>query len=363
MSPESRLQERATALGFSHFGIASATPADSFHHYESWLHAGRHGEMTYLEKSREQRRDPSSILTTVRSVVMLAVDYESDDNSPIPINHGRIARYARGPDYHRELWDRLNQLVAWLMEDYSCEAKGVADTGPLLERDFAQRAGLGWIGKNTMLIHPQRGSYFMLGALLTSLDLIPSQPLEVDHCGTCTACIDACPTHAIEAPRLLNANKCISYLTIESRSAVPDEFKSAMGHWLFGCDVCQEVCPWNRFANRGPLGLASDQNWISLDAVRILELPEECLRYWIKTKALNRTKPDSLRRNAAVVLGNSGDSTAIPALLRLLNHPHEPLRDAAEWAIAEITNRTDHQNKSTLAITDNESRPKHYNSC
>src|SRR5205814_3028259 len=218
----------------------------------------------------------------------------------------KIARYAKGPDYHDILRDRLNRLLAWVQSEFpGTRGRGVVDTAPLLERDFARRAGLGWIGKNTMLINKHRGSYFFLGALLLDLELTPDEPHVADHCGTCTACLDACPTGAFAGPGWLDARKCISYLTIELRSPVPAELRPGVGDWLFGCDVCQEVCPWNRKDASEPE---------AVDAAELLSLTEAEFRDRYRGTALVRTKRRGLLRNAALVLGNGGDPAALPAL-------------------------------------------------
>jgi epoxyqueuosine reductase len=244
---------------------------------------------------------------------------------------GKIARYAAGPDYHDVLRERLNQLLDWTQTEFpGTRGRGVVDTAPLLERDFARRAGLGWIGKNTMLINKHRGSYFFLGALLLDLELTPDAPHELSHCGTCTACLDACPTDAFAGPGWLDARKCISYLTIELRSPVPAGLRPGVGDWLFGCDVCQEVCPWNR----------KDESQPDLvDAAELLSLTEEQFRSRYRGTAIYRTKRRGLLRNAAIVLGNSGDERALPALRRALDDPDEMVRDAAAWAVAEIEGR------------------------
>src|SRR5437773_1882470 len=252
---EDRIKQQAQALGFELAGIARATPADSFDRLRDWLDRGFAGEMTYLHRHAEARRDPSSILQDVRSVVMVGMNYLAgrDDAASPPGSHaGRVARYAQGADYHDVLRARLNQLLAWVQEQVpGCAGRGVVDTAPLLERDFARRAGLGWFGKNTMLLNKRLGSYFFLGALLLDLELQPDPVHETSHCGTCTACLDACPTNAFVGPGLLDARRCISYLTIELRGPVPAEHRESMGDWLLGCDVCQEVCPWNRKAPPG----------------------------------------------------------------------------------------------------------------
>jgi epoxyqueuosine reductase len=241
---------------------------------------------------------------------------------------GRIARYARGPDYHDVLRERLNRLLAWVREQVpGCRGRGVVDTAPLLERDFARRAGLGWIGKNTMLINKHRGSYFFLGALLLDVELTPDEPHTASHCGTCTACLDACPTGAFTGPGWLDARRCISYLTIELRTQVPEDLRPGVGDWLFGCDVCQEVCPWNRNDTSQPE---------AVDAAELLSLTDEEFRRRYRGTALDRTKRRGLLRNAAIVLGNSGDPAALPALRGALADAEPLVREAAAWAIAQI---------------------------
>ncbi len=258
---------------------------------------------------------------------------------------GRVAAYAAGPDYHRYIWDRLNQLAAWLEAEVpGCRTEAVADTAPLLERDFARRAGLGWVGKNTMLIHPRRGSFFFLGAVLTDLELATDDPFLTAHCGTCTACLDACPTQAFAEPFVLDATKCISYLTVELRSHVPVDLRVPMGNWLYGCDVCQDVCPWNHKRRRGGgredvVGLPYDPEMAWLDPVELLGLDAAAFRERFKKTSLWRNRRPGLLRNAAIVLGNVGDTRALPALEKALADPEDVIREAARWAIERIRQR------------------------
>jgi epoxyqueuosine reductase len=282
------------------------------------------------------------MLATVRSVVMVGMNYKPnpDTNEPPP-GRGRIARYARGTDYHHVLWDRLNQLLAWVQQQKpDCRGRGVVDTAPLLERDFARRAGLGWFGKNTMLLNKRLGSYFFLGALLLDLELEPDPPQETGHCGRCTACLDACPTESFVAPGVLDSRRCISYLTIELRGPVPEELRPGLGDWVFGCDVCQEVCPWNRKApsSRQP-AFVPRAELEAVDPIELLGLNEEEFRRRFRGTALMRAKRRGVLRNAALVLGNRGDPAALPALHRALDDSEPLIREAAEWAIEQITKR------------------------
>jgi epoxyqueuosine reductase len=334
-SLEERLKARAHQLGFDLVGIAPAQPADDFDRLSEWLARGYAGEMGYMERRHEARRHPESILPTVRSVIMTALNYQPEPEGKRIENQGRLARYARGPDYHNVLRDRLRALLAWLQtESPNCRGRAVVDTAPLLERDFARRAGLGWIGKNTMLLNPRLGSYFFIGALLVDLDLRPDQPFTTAHCGTCTACLDACPTDAFPGPGWLDSRRCISYVTIELRGPMPMELRSGVGDWLFGCDVCQEVCPWNR---KAPLAGLPQRLPESLDLLAVLQLTPEQFRAHFAGTALERTGYDGLRRNAAVVAGNMRAATALSALKILLSDPSPTVRDSAQWAIAKIT--------------------------
>jgi epoxyqueuosine reductase len=339
-----RLKDQARALGFALVGIARAAEADDFARLRDWLARGYAGAMTYMERHAAARRHPAAVLPDVRSVVMVGMEYgeaqRTEDRGQRTEKPGsslssvlcplssKVARYAKGADYHDILRDRLNRLLAWVQQQApGCHGRGVVDTAPLLERDFARRAGLGWIGKNTMLINKHRGSYFFLGALLLDIDLEPDEPHAAGHCGTCTACLDACPTGAFAGPGLLDARKCISYLTIELRTAVPEGLRAGVGDWLFGCDVCQEVCPWNRKDTSQPE---------AVDAAELLTLTEEEFRRRYRGTALFRTKRRGLLRNAAIVLGNGGDPAALPALRRALADPDDVIREAAAWAIERI---------------------------
>jgi epoxyqueuosine reductase len=355
-SLETRIKQWAHDLGFELAGIAPAAPADSFDRLRDWLDRGFAGEMAYMHRHSQARRHPDSILQQVRSVVMVGMSYKPDDSrlrlagpalSRKRLSPAKVARYALGADYHDVLRQRLNQLLGRIRkESPGCHGRGVVDTAPLLERDFARRAGLGWFGKNTMLLNKRLGSYFFLGALLLDLELEPDAPHDTSHCGTCTACLDACPTQAFPGPGQLDSRRCISYLTIELRGPVPSELRSGLGDWLFGCDVCQEVCPWNRKAPPGiEPAFAPSHDLTALDPVELLSLSDEEFRHRFRNTALTRPRRRGLLRNAALVLGNRGDPAALPALRRALDDPEPLVREAAQWAIERIMKQrktTDH---------------------
>ncbi len=341
-SLETRLKRQARALGFDLVGVAPAGPADGFDRLRDWLERGFAGEMQYMHRHAEARRHPDAVLQDVRSVVMLGMNYypaeeeETDDRG-----RGRVARYARGTDYHDALRERLNRLLAWLRSERpGCHGRGVVDTAPLLERDFARRAGLGWFGKNTMLLNKRLGSYFFLAALLVDVELRPDAPFEAHHCGTCTACLDACPTAAFVKPGVLDSRRCISYLTIELKGNVPADLRRGLGDWVFGCDICQEVCPWNRKAPAATdAALRPRPELESLDLIELLGLSDEEFRRRFRGTALTRSRRRGLLRSAALVLGNTGDARALPALRRALEDAEPLVREAAAWAITEIERR------------------------
>lgn len=335
-----RLKEHAAALGFDRAGIAPAAPADGFADLQDWLARGFAGRMDYMTRHGEARRHPNSVLPEVRTVVMVALNYAQVEAAPP--QRGQVSRYAQGADYHDVLREKLNDLLAWVRGQHpEVVGRGVVDTAPLLERDFARRAGLGWFGKNTMLLHPRLGSWFFLGALLLDLDLEVDAPFETAHCGTCTACLDACPTQAFPEPGVLDARRCISYLTIELRGSMPEDLRAGVGDWLFGCDVCQEVCPWNRKAPPGnEPRLKPRPDLAGPDARELLTLTEEEFRRRFRGTALWRTKRAGLARNSAIVLGNIGGEADLPALAAAAAQDGDPsVREAAAWAIGRIRER------------------------
>jgi epoxyqueuosine reductase len=339
-----RLKAEAIRLGFDKVGIAPAVTPPGYPDFLRWLEAGNAAGMGYLERQEPGRAHPSSILDGVRSVVMVSVVYGSKVAAgaradPAP-TRGRVARYARGADYHRVLWDRLGALLDWLRAERP-EARGraVVDTAPLLERDYARLAGLGWIGKNTMLIDRRLGSFTFLGALLTDLELAYDAPHAANHCGTCTRCLDACPTDAFAGPYELDARRCISYWTIEHRGPIPDPAADQLHGWVFGCDVCQDVCPWNRKAPSGRMAeLDSRPEWVDPDLIEWLVESPDGWRTRLRGAAASRTKRAGLLRNAALVLGSRGTVEAVDALAaRLEDRREDPVvRAASAWALGRI---------------------------
>ena len=308
----------AAEAGLGLCGVARAEEAETFPHFEDWLDAGMAGEMGYLPGRREARRHPRSVLASVRSVVMVGLDYRTDEPAAARPGHGRVSRYAWGRgDYHDVMRTKLKAVAAALhAASPGVKTRAAVDTAPLLERDFARRAGLGWFGKNTMLISTRRGSFVFLGALLTDADLKPDEPHRTDHCGTCTACLDACPTDAFPRPGVLDARRCISYLTIELRGRrIPDELAGRTGDWVFGCDVCQDVCPWNSKSlesGEPAFAWAGDEKEPGLIALAEIEaMDEAAFAARFAGTPLERTGLEALKRNAASArLG--GQSSAVP---------------------------------------------------
>jgi len=328
----------ADDLGFSAIGIApvSSIPEERI---RDWLSRGYQGRMAYLERNVEKRLDPNLVLPGARSLICVALNYFHPYSLPYEQpDKGVISRYAAGGDYHRVMGELLRQLESRVKEDIpAASMRSYVDTGPILEKYWAVRAGVGWIGKHTNLISKRRkGSWFFLGEILTDLELEYDQA-ATDHCGRCRLCIDACPTEAIVAPFLLDSRRCISYLTIELREDIPEEHRSNMKNLIFGCDICQDVCPWNRKAGASEseeFKPVPDRTAPSLEA--LAELDEEKFEALFQGSPIRRTKWRGLLRNVAVAMGNSGDLKLAPALGRLLENPEAIVRRHAAWGLQRL---------------------------
>ncbi|MEW6285276.1 MAG: tRNA epoxyqueuosine(34) reductase QueG [Chloroflexota bacterium] len=342
------IKDKARQLGFVLTGVTTPEPPPHYKTFENWLAQGRHGAMAYLasERSRLRRADPRHILPECKSILVLATPYSPPSPFRSPdgvLREGdggevgvRVAAYARGLDYHDVLPARMQELVQFIEAQVGGPIKNrwYTDSGPILERDLAQRAGLGWIGKNTCLIHPRHGSYFLLSEILLDLELEPDPPFVTDHCGTCTRCIQACPTQCILPDRTLDARKCISYLTIELKEDIPLDLREKIGNWAFGCDICQMVCPWNRFAPEGDP--AFQPNAPLPSPTEELTLTPQAFNQRFKQSPVKRAKRRGYLRNIAVVLGNTGDLQTLPVLQTALNDEEPMIREHAKWAMEQI---------------------------
>ena len=347
-----KIKNEAEKQGFVLTGITTPETPPHISTYESWLDAGRHAPMDYLarEDARQRRADPKLILPECQSILVLAYPYNpvSPLRGTLPDraeegSKGKIAAYALTDDYHLFLKEKLQAIVNLIETEvgHPVPNRWYTDTGPVLERDLAQRASLGWIGKNTCLINPKVGSYFFLAEILLGIELPADAPFSSDHCGTCTRCIDACPTQAILPNHTLDANLCISYLTIENKGEIPEELRPQLGDLIFGCDICQEVCPWNgkvlKRSNVQTLErptIQSEQNLID----ELVLTPQEFNKKF-KNNPVKRAKRRGYLRNIAVALGNAGNPEAIPVLENALNDIEPLVRDHAKWALEKIKHK------------------------
>ena len=331
------IKKRAIAAGFSSVGVAPALGGLGTTHLDAWLESGYAGTMTYLADRRDAYNHPNSILDGVQSLVMLTLNYRTTEPCSLSPGFGRVSRYAwGGADYHDLIHARLKQLAGEMRTQIpEARVRGVVDTAPLLEREYAQLSGLGWIGKHTLLLNRNQGSWFFLAALLTDCQLEHDAEPATDHCGTCTACLDVCPTDAFPQPYVLDASRCISYLTIEHRGPISQDLRPKMGEWLFGCDLCQDVCPWNRkspeTAERSFAPLADRD---PVDLAGLFSLDDDAFRTQFRNTPLWRPKRRGMLRNAAIVLGNRLVASALPALVLGLNDNEPLVRGASAWALA-----------------------------
>jgi len=330
------LEAEARRLGFSRLGVARVGEPPHHEAFQQWLTHGLAGVMQpWLKRHEPLRADPTSLLDDARSVVMLATDHVAGELPAAAAGQGRVARYALGDDYHDLLREWGNALAAWLEGRVpGCRTRAFVDSVPFAERDFAWLAGLGWFGKNTMLIDPRAGSYFLLTSLLTDIELPQTATIVADHCGTCTACLDACPTGAFPEPGVLDARRCISALTIEDHGPIDPDLRAALGEWVFGCDICQEVCPWNRRApgSTEPAFQPRD-GATSLALAELLSLDERAFRERFRGSPILRAKRRGLLRSAAIALGNRPDPAARQALVTALDDEDPVICDAAAWAL------------------------------
>jgi epoxyqueuosine reductase len=337
---EAFAKAQAYGLGFDLAGIAQLGPAETAAAFDEWLAAGYAGEMApWLARGAEKRRDSTRPVDGVLSAIVVGMSYGGREPS------GPVARYARGADYHDVMVERLRALQDALGARVGRPVAGKAcvDTGPILERDLARRAGLGWFGKNTNLLNPSLGSCFFLGALLVDLELAPDAPFAADRCGTCTRCLDACPTDAFLGPRLLDATRCVSYLTIEAKGAIPEALREGVGDRIYGCDVCQDVCPWNvRFSAELP----NDSPYAPREALgtkdarqlarELLGMSQPEFSAAFRGSPMKRAKLRGLKRNAAVVLGNLGKADDVDVLTRALDDEEPLVREHAAWALKRL---------------------------
>jgi len=348
---ESIVKRAAQQAGFELAGIAPAADSPELQTFPEWIAAGHAGEMKYME-ARDERGDLkrgslSSVAPWARSVIVCAINYNTDHPYSTELHdpsRGWISRYAWSrEDYHDAVLRRLKQVEAALHQSVEQSypeliTRSYVDTGPIVERVFAKYAGVGWIGKNTCIINQKIGSWLFLGVILTSLELTPDMPAP-DRCGTCTRCIEACPTDAILAPYQLDANRCIAYLTIEKRGAIPEELRAGIGHQVFGCDICQDVCPWNRQAPTTTAPEFSAREGLVNPALDWLaEMSSEGFRETFRGSPIRRTKRSGLRRNAVIAMGNSGNQLFLPLLEALILDEDEGVADGAHWAVEKLRN-------------------------
>lgn len=335
-----RLKSEAIRLGFDLAGIAPAVSPPGYPQLMSWLERGFAGEMHYLPRRAAAYQHPEHVMPGVRSVVMVALNYKAEAAAQSTgMAPARIARYAQSAgDYHDFLRDRLKRLGDWLHDQVpQCRTRVVVDTTPLLERDFARLGGLGWFGKNTLLIHKRAGSFLFLGGLLTDVSLEPDQPHHTSHCGTCTRCLDVCPTQAFPEPYVLDATKCLAYFNIELAGPIPREHRVDVGDWLFGCDLCQDVCPWNRKSPVSTDPVVQPRAELSpADALAILTMSQDEFRSKFAKTPLDRPGWNGIRRTAAIVLANGQCREAIPALVAALADASPVVRGAVVWALQQF---------------------------
>ncbi len=326
------VKQRARALGFDLVGITSATPPPHTGQFRDWLQTGFHGEMAYMAKNAGQRAHPSEVLPGARAIIVVGLNYFTGHHD----KPGRVARYAWGEcDYHDVIKHKLQQFADEIcgIGGSDTHSRWYVDTGPVLERDLAQRAGIGFIGKHTNLISRKLGNWILLGEVLTTLELTPDLP-EREYCGKCHRCIDACPTRAIVGPYQLDARLCISYLTIELKGSIPVELRPLIGDRIFGCDDCLEVCPWNRFARQSPVREFGRRELPAL--MEFLSWDETKFQEFFRGTPIYRIKRRGFLRNVCVALGNVGDPSALPALEHALDDPEPLVREHAAWAIERI---------------------------
>jgi epoxyqueuosine reductase len=337
LSLEALVKAQAYGLGFDLVGITVLGPMETADAFDAWIERGYSGDMDYLPRGAAKRRDSRLPVSNATSAIVVGLSYGGAEPS------GPVARYARGDDYHEVMTARLEELHRWLESETGRWIRGKAyvDTGPILERDLARRAGLGWFGKNTNLINPRIGSFFFIGVLLLDLDLVADEPFEADRCGSCTRCLDACPTDAFVDARVLDATRCISYLTIEAKGAIPPVLRESIGGLIYGCDICQDVCPWNvRFSQElredafRPRQVASGE---AREVARgILSMDADSFTQKFKGSPMKRAKRRGLARNAAVVLGNVGNSDDVAVLTSALDDPEPLVSEHAAWALERI---------------------------
>jgi len=332
------IKEKARQLGFILAGVTSCDPPAHFNIFQEWLDANHHATMDYLasERSRSRRINPKLILPECQSILVLALPYTPVSEFRIQNSEFRNASYALGDDYHDVIPPRLREIVQFIEEQvgHPIPNRYYTDTGPILERELAQRAGLGWIGKNSMLINPQKGSTFLLAEILLGIKLEPDEPFATDHCGTCTRCLDACPTQCILPNRTIDSRRCISYLTIENKGDIPEDLRPQMKNWIFGCDICQQVCPWNRFAPPADSALEPSIPLPVLTDSLTLTPSEFNQRF--KRSPIKRAKRRGYLRNLAVSVGNTGSEKDLPILEQAAQDEETLVREHAKWAVEKI---------------------------
>lgn len=341
----------AQELGFDLCRIAECAVPPHAEEFRTWLAEGRAGEMAWLGRNEARRTDPRQVLPGARSVVVLGMNYWNEEGRKAKgEGRGRIAQYAWGDDYHDVIEKKLYVLDEWLIARGGRQ-RCYVDTGPVLERDIAAVAGAGWQGKSTMLIHPKFGTWLFLSEILTTLELPPDAPMA-DHCGKCTRCIVACPTGAITAPRQLDARRCISYLTIENKGSIPEEFRTAIGDRIYGCDDCLTACPWNRFAQASCESAFAAREFVHGWSLRdFLALDDDAFRQLFRKSPIKRIKRRGFLRNVCVALGNIGTREDLPALEKAAEDPEPLIAEHAQWALTRIRVRLNQNPKNAPEIS------------